>query len=489
MKSILKLNLIALSIFMTVVSCSKTQDVEKNTIQNESSIIELAPEEIVSIAYDEPVELQAAEVLAIAKDFPLELSPVSKSNAGKLKYTINKKVYLNEDGELTNANTNLKGTNKISLPIYDVDVSNSTLQMKAYICADERFPEVIAFVPVNPKSQFVIAEHPMYAYALGITADRIKYFNKLKDSLREKTIEKIKDKIGVLPEKDLYKSVKHLIRSKNSIPTKSLVTGTIPTLVINKIGPFTTTLWDQGWDFWPNAYNHKMPELTCGGSPYTAPAGCVTVAVAQLLAHIHPAMSVPKYTDNTTLNVDWSLLKQSPTVDDLGGDRYDLMGSLMRRVADGVQSTSACSDGSASTSANMTNAVNYVRQLANIGNLQNFSVQTCKSSLDNLKIVLASGSRSSVSGTGKIGHAWLVDGYAVCKKGTVNGNNGSNDIVNRYDLYLHCNLGWGATSATGWYLVNNDWSVSFDTGFGTVEERQHYRLDLKCAPNAEGKIF
>lgn len=469
-------------------SCSKKLDLDhKDLAQNEKEQIVLSPEEIISIAYEHPKELEESEIIEIAKDFPLELRPGTKSNNDRAVYAINKKMYLGKNGELTDDRIGLKGTDQISLPIYDVDISNGSSKMKAYICADERFPEVIAYVPSTLDSKFIITDHPMYAYSLGIVVNRINYYNKLKDSLRNKTVEKIKDKIGTLPEKDLFKSVKHLIKSNQSVGTKSLVIGSFPTTVINKIGPFTTTLWDQGWDFYANAYNHKMPAITCEGSALNAPAGCVTVAVAQMLALHTPNMSVPKYTDNSTLNVDWALLKQSPTVDDWGGARYDLMGSLMRSVADGLQSTSACSGSSSLTSANMTNAINYSRQFVNINNLQNFSVQTCKASLDNQKIILASGSRSTVTGTGKIGHAWLVDGYAVCRKGTVNGNNGSNEIVNKYDFYLHCNLGWGASSATGWYLVNNDWSVSFDTGSGSGDEKQHYRLDLKCAPYVAAK--
>lgn len=488
MKSMLKLKTLVLLLFVTIASCTKSTEIENSEIQNESGKIELSPEEIVSIAYDVPTELETSQVIELVKDFPLALSLGTKSKPSNGVYTINKKMYLNQNGELTKEKINLKGKNEISLPIYDVDVSNGSVSMKAYICADERFPEVIAFVPNDTKSKFIISDHPMYAYALENAVNRINYFNKLKDSLREETIEKIKNKIGVLPEKDFFKTVKHLIKSSSSIPTKSLVIGTIPTMVINRIGPLTTTRWDQGWDFWPNAYNHKMPELTCDGSPYRAVAGCVTVAVAQLLAHTTPSMGVPKYSDNSTLSVDWNLLKETPTIEDYPFNKYDLMGSLMRSVADGVQSSSVCSNGSTLTSASMTNAINYIRNYATISNLQDFNVQTCKSSLDNFKIVLASGSRSSLTGTGKIGHAWLVDGYAVCKKGTVNGDNGFNTIVNRYDLYLHCNLGWGQSSATGWYLVNNDWSVSFDTGSGPVNERQHYRLDLKCAPNVAKKI-
>lgn len=489
MKKQVELNLLLILLFMLGASCSKKQEVETADIANISSMIELSPEEIVSIAYDSPMELTQSEVLEIAKDFPLELRPGNKGNFGEGVYSINKKIYLDESGNITTEKVDMKSANQFSLPIYDVDVSNGSARMKAYICADERFPEVLAYIPENPKSKFVISDHPMFLLSLSNAIERVSYINKLKDSLREKTIEKIKSNVTILPESNVFKSIKHLIKSTNAIPTKSLVTETLPTMVINRIGPFTTTLWDQGWDFWPNAYNHKMPPLTCEGSSYTAPAGCVTVAVAQLLAHIRPYMNVPRYTDNSTINVDWNMLKQTPTVDDWDGARYDLMGSLMRCVADGVQSSSVCNGGSASTSADMNNAINYARQFISISNLQDFSTQSCKVSLDNFQTVLASGSRSSMTGTGKIGHAWLVDGYAVCKKGILNGNNGTTDIVNKYDLYLHCNLGWGASAATGWYLVNNDWSVTFDTGSGAEAERQHYRLNLKCAPNATTKIY
>jgi hypothetical protein len=472
---------------ISIISCSEKTDIDQNTVQHIKDPIELTPEEIVSIAYDRPTELSEAAILAIAKDFPLELQPGTKANTERRTYKIDKKMYLGSDGELTSSPIALKGRNDVSLPIYAVNVAAGTTNLKAYICADERIPEVIAYVPSTDSSKFDINEHPLYLHAAGVALDKVNYYNKLKDSLRTATLEKIKKQAGDLSGKDVFSAVKHRIRSTNNVITKSLVVNALPTLVINKVGPFTTTRWDQGWDFWPNAYNHKMLVLNCDGSNLTAPAGCVTVAVAQLLAHHTPAMTVPTYTNSMVMNVDWALLKQSPGVDDWDGPRYDLMGSLMRYVAEGMQSTSACSEGTTLTSAGMDNAVTFVRRFLNINNLQNFSTQVCKASLDNLKLVLASGSRSSATGTGKIGHAWVVDGYAVCRKGTVNGNNGSNDIVNKYDMYLHCNLGWGSSGATGWYLVNNDWTVTFDTGNGADPERQHYRLDLRCAPYAASK--
>lgn len=474
---------------MVIVSCSK-QDTGNNTPPQVSDLIDLSPEEIMSIAYEDTTELQPSDVIAIAKDFPLALQPGMKSGGGQAVYSIHKKMYVDNNGNVGNDRVQLKGGGAFLLPVYDVDIAAGSTHMKAYISADKRFPEVLACVPRDTGSRYTVTDHPMYIYAIGTATARISYYNRLKDSLREQTLEKIRKRVGSLPEKGMLNAVKHLIRSQGTVGTKSLVIPTIPTLVINRVGPFTTTRWDQsGILGMVGSYNHKMPDITCEGNTDKAPAGCVTVAVAQALAHIMPYMTVPNYSDATTLTVDWPLLKQSSVVDDWPpyDPRVGMVGSLMRSVADGLQSSSNCSGSIALTSANMGNAINYMRQFVNVNNLQNFSVQVCKASLDNMRISLASGSRSSATGTGKIGHAWLIDGYAVARKGTVNPDNATNELVNKYDLYLHCNLGWGLSGASGWYLVNNDWTVTFDTGSGSDAERQHYRLDLKCAPYVSPK--
>jgi len=268
---------------------------------------------------------------------------------------------------------------------------------------------------------------------------------------------------------------------------------TLPSTVINQIGPFTTMRWNQENPYHDGPYNSKMPmSNACGQGSAKAPAGCVTVAVAQILGHIKPVLLLPNYTNSGSFMLNWNVFNTSPDINWIsqGDPGFHEMGSLMRWTADQLGSFQTCTEGSVTTVANGAVAVNFLKNYININHYLNFSTSQIKHSLDNLKIVYATGDRL-IANNGKVGHAWVVDGYAVCKKGKRNGNNGSNDIVNRYDMYLHANMGWGEEDGTGWYLVNNDWSVVFDTGWSAPNPndvgRRNFRFNLRSATHAGPK--
>lgn len=485
--------------FLVITSCNKNE-FSDGGIQEEQKLI-LSPEEIISISFHDPQELSESAVMELVKDFPLTLGPDAKSTFEGAAVKVSRKFYFSENGTFSSAKKiSTKSSGELSLPIYDVDITKGDIKMKAYVSADERFPSVLAYVPAaDTKTKFDILEHPMYAYSLDMATKKIQFYDKLKDSLREKTLDKLSANTGKKISYDAaFSELKKFIKSEANLQTKDGTGGggmllTFPTTVINKIGPFTTMRWSQsGW--FDSPYNDKMPlSDICGTGSEKAPAGCVTVAVAQILGHIKPSLTLPYYTTSGSFALDWNLFNVSPDLNfvlspwDAG---FSEMGSLMRWVADGLGSTQTCTGNNVQTSASSTTAINFLRNHVNINNLVNFSTQQIKTSLDALKIVYASGERLAAN-NGRIGHAWVIDGYAVCRKGTVNGNNGSNDIVNKYDMYLHANMGWGASSGSGWYLVNNDWSIAFDTGDGAPNpgdvDRINYRFNLKNATHAGAK--
>lgn len=106
-----------------------------------------------------------------------------------------------------------------------------------------------------------------------------------------------------------------------------------------------------------------------------------------------------------------------------------------------------------------------------------------KNSLDNFRVSYGAGARDN--GGIKVAHAWVVDGYAIARKGTVNGDNGTNDLVNRYDMYLHCNMGYGTYNQSGWFLVGNDWSISFELYPGP--NSRNYNTNLRTMLDARPK--
>jgi len=222
-----------------------------------------------------------------------------------------------------------------------------------------------------------------------------------------------------------------------------------------------------------------MPILTCDGVQKNASAGCAVVAMAQILAYVSPAMTVKK-DDNSNLTINWSLLKESYEIWE--GDnpvKDEMVAYLFKDVFSGANTTPECNG--SSTSADDTR--NYLKRHIEINSSQTFDVQGCKNSLDNFRVSYGAGARDN--GGIKVAHAWVVDGYAIARKGTVNGDNGTNDLVNRYDMYLHCNMGYGTYNQSGWFLVGNDWSISFELYPGT--NSRNYNTNLRTMLDARPK--
>jgi len=460
-------------IFVYATSVLLLLGCSKNFLQNDGAQekVVLTPEEIASVAYDNPRELRGEEILEILDDLKIfeEESVVTKNASLRLK--IAGKSYADNDGNLLEENMAVatKQSNRNLLPIYEVEVTNGREGVgKAMVSADERLPVILSYIP-NGGDDVPVEENPLFQLALSTARARIEHIVQLRDSLREKTIDKLTKHFGQLPNEDVLSVVgEKTISSQNdvvSVKSIPLDAFGIPTAVISRVGPYTSTRWHQS-----EPYNLRMPNGNCPGR---VSAGCLVVAGAQILAFYEPTMTVQR-ANNTWQAMNWGLLKTGQEIGPSDPTRSEMVGNLMHDVFVKTQTTPQC--GGSGTQMNKMTA--YLQGFIHTGLGETaLDVARVKSSLDNFKLSIGAGSRTGGNPGEKIRHAWVFDGYTIARKGSVNPNNGSNTLVNWYDLYLHANLGWGSGSfhGTGWYLVGNDWTVTFE-----ANPIQHHNLDLTC---------
>ena len=121
---------------------------------------------------------------------------------------------------------------------------------------------------------------------------------------------------------------------------------------------------------------------------------------------------------------------------------------------------------------------NYIRLYANCSGREKWNTDVVRNSILALRPVFITGEghKENTDKTSK--HAFLIDGYLLCKKnfGNVSSivNTGSKELVKRYDLYFHANFGWAGTG-DGYYLINQDISVDFEAG-GNVYKTADLRM-------------
>lgn len=462
---------LALTLAVSIVACQKeTADKQDITTTSPDGTIELTDYEIASIAYANPRELSPGEALSIVRNFEDSVSNAPKTKgASKSAFEIIGKSYVDEQGRLNKVST--KGTSETMVPVFNIAIRKGKNNGVAVVSADERAPMVIAYIPAVKNT-----EEPMLQVSRLSLVEKVKEVKSIVDSLYAPTISKLETKFGKLPDHDVYDYVKSKVTIKNAIPrSKSVVTNYI-TNVISRVGPLSVTEWDQNYPF-----NEKMDIGTsCPDDPTSRyPAGCFVIAAAQILAYYRPALTIN--VDGVSTPLQWDPILADPWGADyfMNPNTFNHLTGLIRRVFDGCQTTATCS-GSETGSAQ---GVAYMRQTLNVNDGTGINMTNIKASLDQLRLVLATGFREpNNDGDPKIGHAWVIDGYAVTRLNPGESIVG-NTVWQRYNMYLHCNLGWGG-SGSGYYLVGKDniGSLTFAPNLA-----QEYKINLTFFTNISKK--
>ncbi len=330
------------------------------------------------------------------------------------------------------------------------------------ICsADKRYPEVFAFVPQGSVSDTV--ENKALAGFIGnmeaIVRDSVARFNALAQSRYESAVAKIEAKRQEAMEEARYRSATYG------------VTDPIP--------PDTSSIWDDPFDFsrcvfshvdrtditkvdnvvalktkWHQCdpYNYLMPYAQGNQMPDPASfkvlAGCVPVAIAQIMAH---------YRKGYNISADmWNKITEAPNINQLQyPEARTTIQQMIKYIYDGVKAT---------PKADGTHAddIHYLPFLKSVGfsysGFAPYSFSRVRSDIVANRILFVVGSNASRGSQ----HAWLINGCRrqivpeknvyLCK--TVDGRDDYFKVhpnyISRESYYLRCEWGYGGES-DGWF--------------------------------------
>lgn len=191
------------------------------------------------------------------------------------------------------------------------------------------------------------------------------------------------------------------------------------------VGPLLSTTWHQ-----TGGFNDALTYIDCNGYNTQVLAGCVPIAMAQVM----------KYHQYPT-SYNWSLMPSTygtTTTANFIADIHDAIGTVYPG-----QPSYACGATGVSTSADIGNVLktqfNYSSAVST-----NYNYSTVRSNLNYNKPVILSGNDG-----GPVGHMWVCDGYrqtsfyfADCTGGTF------------YPLF-HMNWGWENAAYNGYFAYNN----------------------------------
>lgn len=212
-------------------------------------------------------------------------------------------------------------------------------------------------------------------------------------------------------------------------------------------GPYMHTLWTQN-----SPFNDKCPTVKNGNH---RPAGCTTIALAQILtANKDVPLSKLGVTNSTWDDLDRMYMYANP-VDDHGKITYSGefkkylnrvrgdVATMTKNIADGI-GVKYNYLGSGGTFATPAKVKKYMSKLGyNATKINHFSLDDIVLMLELGKPVFIAALASNTIKDG--GHAWVIDGCATAvMENRVTGEK-------RTQFLLHCNMGWSGHS-NGYYI-------------------------------------
>lgn len=410
-------------------SCSNSTDTL--TTDDSSEKVTLTAQELLSIAYDNPKELSESEAIDLITQFDsqekLKINSLRSSKPISLKKT--NQYYLKDNLKLRSSSNNEHS----AIPIYEFEMNDGENLGCAIVCADERYPEVLAFVPKGTIRDTVFNKGfaEMVSNCKEVAKNNVAYIDHLKDSLRDLTINKISKKLNIKKEDVKYDQVIHHI----DVIGESQLETRADKITEKYIGPLTKTAWNQ------NApYNNDCPTGCASGHMY---AGCVAIALAQTIAYYETQDS-----DNPSYFYDYPSMKNYSYVLDYGNSAVQVA-KLVKRIGDICHMQYGCG-GSTSSLENYGNKTLDIFNL-NAGWKRIAGSRTEASDLDFIERMQLSLNRGRLilmrgANEDSEGHAWIIDGMKIVTKIPVRG-------AKEVHYYVTCNLGWGTPSSLSGYYA------------------------------------
>jgi len=370
-----QLSLVIFIVLLTF-SCAKDNDTEKaKSLVNKNFVSQSAIKEIASSIH-----------------FPNEY------DTSDLKSTSQQTKSVNSINEIRNKN------GKISF--YIVNYSEGGFVI---LSADNRTQPILGY---SVNNNFAVDEK-FYPPGLQFWMDdAIKQINDIQISNIEQSS---KEKIA-------WKLVRQSIIEEVSTLKNEPIEDCYEHTIITTHGPLMSTTWEQ-----LGGFNDELPYIWCNGSSFQVYAGCVPIAMAQVMKyHQHPTSyswsSMPlTYASTTTANF----------IEDIHDAINNSYSGEPSYECDGTGVSSSANMGSV-----LTSQFNYASATK-----ANYNYVTVKSNIGYNRPVILSGSNISS------GHMWVCDGYRKTEFYF-------DDCSGISYLQFYMNWGWGG-SYNGWFAFNN----------------------------------
>ncbi len=287
------------------------------------------------------------------------------------------------------------------------------------LSADNRTEPILAF---SEEGQFTVNEA---AYPLGLKywmTDAKKQINDIQHSNSKQTA----------LTKQMWKKIKLTSRATDQNATNQNKPASVPIeecyehTETTTIGPLLNTTWYQ-----TGGFNSALGYINCSGSNFQVYAGCVPIAMAQVM----------KYYSYPT-RYDWSAMPTSYATTTTANLILDIHNSIKAAYPPpfGTGITYNCDGTGVSSSYNMGAVLKgffgYTR-----ADWANYDQETVKNNLNYGRPVILSGSGAS-------GHMWVCDGYLAS-------NFYFDDCTGVGTLMLRMNWGWYGGYNNGWYAFDN----------------------------------
>lgn len=237
----------------------------------------------------------------------------------------------------------------------------------------------------------------------------------------------------------------------------------------SEVEPMLVVRWGQWYPY--NEYSGNV----------SYPAGCVAVALAQIMSHYQYPTSFTRTHDDShaiqTLN--WSAIKMYPNVLDCGLTNQHALAHLIREIG-------VIADIDYDSSGSGTSDTKAVQSLFSFGyslsaTLQAYNLNRIHTELDHNRPVYMSGSYNNAP----VGHAWIVDGYYYKFERVIEyyetGVGGDKTITNETPIITsHLHINWGDHgNGNGFYnagVFDTDNYVQLDAGVEALPNNEFNTL-------------
>jgi hypothetical protein len=513
--------LVALVVGLLVVGCNNIHDID---LTGNEKAIPFSRQEILALSHlEESHEVSENDLQNRLSEF-LKSESVSRNAEGTESVIVGSKKYITKiEKGFSSKTSNSRSADDpdvpSDIPFYVFDLKNEQKGTEGYAitCGDSRIGDIIAVVDDGS------LEGDPTPFDLIFCANMESYIDNTVEEYNSVTDDDIQVALTKLANEADIEILEGVPVDSNRVADRTVVyvgLSSKPGYVDTPFNPLTEkTRWNQRY----GPYNSVITAYY--GYASDVPAGCVPVAMAQMMAyHEWPAgfqsdLASPfkdPYTKATrylrNIRYNWSEMKKQNYAYNLtNNDAKTQVGALLLDAGKAVKVTYN-SSGSGAYPEDVPAA--FVSMKYNVPNgIMSYNFSTVQSSIDNKRPVFINGNDGyyTVSGYRKYflwfkwdyyeynvytgGHAWVIDDYRIKKDFYNLLLVYSDGTTQEYLLDLpvatsspqnqvHCNIGWGSTVTNGWYV-----SGIFNTKTGVIEkdrsvsDEKNYAYNIRIIPN------